>query len=65
MPKLTRSDAVNYLNSEGVPVSYPMLNNWAQRKVGPSYTRPGRDAQYDLEELKRFVEEEKAKRAKP
>jgi hypothetical protein len=64
MPKLTRSDAVDFLNKEGVAVNYPLMNSWAQRGIGPSYTRPGRVAQYDLEDLKRFVEEEKVRRAK-
>lgn len=62
MTRFTRSDAVEYLNRSGLSVTYPALSSLAQRKQGPRYTREGRDCEYSEEDLKRYVDEEKAKR---
>lgn len=60
--KMVRSDAVDFLNDQGVPMTYPTLTNWGRSNKGPSFERIGRLPVYDEESLQKYADEWKAKR---
>jgi hypothetical protein len=60
--KMVRSDAVEYLQDQGVPATYPTLSNWARQNKGPTFTKVDGRPVYDEETLKKFAEEYKQKR---
>lgn len=62
--KMVRSDAVEFLQDQGVPATYPTLSGMARTNKGPAITRVGHVPLYDEDDLLGYVEEYKAKRAK-
>jgi hypothetical protein len=61
MPKIVRSDAVDMVIEAGVSTSRQVLATKALRKEGPPFTYGPRGTEYDPDELKAWIEEQKAK----
>jgi hypothetical protein len=64
MPKIVRSDAVDLIIEAGVSTSKQALAIMASQKRGPPFTYGPRGTEYDEDELKVWIAEQKAKKGK-
>jgi hypothetical protein len=61
MPKIVRADAVDLVLEAGISKSRQALALLAMKKDGPPFTRGKHGTEYDEDELKAWINDQKAK----